>query len=65
MRQMPAAELLAIHGSLRRLFPQNVELAHRWLCTPNRIWSRRPIEVILERGVEGARELRAYLERAG
>lgn len=64
VRRVPAGELLAIHARLRRLFPQNPELVYRWPTTPNKAWHRRPVDLLLERGVNGAREIRAYLERA-
>lgn len=63
--RVPPGDLLAIHAQLRRLFPENLNLAHRWPSTWNREWGRRPLDLLIERGSDGALELRGYLERAG
>jgi len=57
--------LLGIHKSLRLLFPQNRELAYRWMTTRNRAFENRsPVEVIKEWGFAGLLMVRGYLERA-
>jgi hypothetical protein len=57
-----AGHLLGIHKSLRILFPQDRDLAHRWMATPNRRLGARPVDVVLEHGFEGLLALRRYLD---
>lgn len=54
--------LLGIHKTLRILFPENRDLAYRWMTTANRRLGTRPIDVILEHGFEGLLAVRRYLE---
>jgi uncharacterized protein (DUF2384 family) len=57
--------LLGIHKSLRLLFPQNRDLAYRWMTTRNRaLDNRTPVEVIKEQGFAGLLIVRGYLDRA-
>lgn len=57
--------LLGIHKSLRLLFPQNRELAYRWMTTRNRAFDNlTPVEVIREWGFAGLLMVRGYLDRA-
>jgi hypothetical protein len=57
--------LLGIHKSLRLLFPQNPDLAYRWMSTRNRAFDNRsPVEVIKEQGFAGLLIVRGYLDRA-
>jgi uncharacterized protein (DUF2384 family) len=57
--------LLAIHKNLRLLFPQNRDLAYRWMSTPNRAFEQRtPVQVVREWGFAGLLMVRAYLDRA-
>lgn len=57
--------LLAIHRSLRLLFPENRDLAYRWMSLRNRAFgSDTPVEVIREKGFAGLLMVRSYLERA-
>jgi hypothetical protein len=57
--------LLGIHKSLRLLFPQNRDLAYRWMTTRNLAFENRsPVEVIKEWGFAGLLMVRGYLERA-
>jgi uncharacterized protein (DUF2384 family) len=57
--------LLGIHKNLRLLFPQNRDLAYRWMSTRNRAFDNRaPVEVVNEWGFAGLLMVRAYLERA-
>ncbi|MEZ5649355.1 MAG: MbcA/ParS/Xre antitoxin family protein [Burkholderiaceae bacterium] len=57
--------LLGIHKNLRLLFPQNRELAYRWMSTRNRAFDNlSPVEVIKECGFAGLLMVRAYLDRA-
>lgn len=54
--------LLGIHKSLRILFPHDIDLAYRWMTTPNRLLGTRPVDVAIERGFEGLLALRRYLD---
>jgi hypothetical protein len=57
--------LLGIHKNLRLLFPQNRELAYRWMSTRNRAFDNfTPVQVIKEWGFAGLLMVRAYLDRA-
>jgi CTP:molybdopterin cytidylyltransferase MocA len=57
--------LLGIHKNLRLLFPQNRDLAYRWMSTRNRAFDNlSPVEVIREWGFAGLLMVRAYLDRA-
>lgn len=57
--------LLGIHKNLRLLFPQNRELAYRWMSTRNRAFDNlEPVQVIREWGFAGLLMVRAYLDRA-
>lgn len=57
--------LLGIHKNLRLLFPQNRDLAYRWMSTRNRAFDNlTPVEVIKECGFAGLLVVRAYLDRA-
>lgn len=57
--------LLGIHKNLRLLFPQNRDLAYRWMCTRNRAFDNlTPVEVVKEWGFAGLLMVRAYLDRA-
>jgi uncharacterized protein (DUF2384 family) len=57
--------LLGIHKNLRLLFPQNRELAYRWMTTRNRAFEHRtPVELIKEWGFAGLLAVRAYLDHA-
>ena len=57
--------LLGIHKNLRLLFPQNRELAYRWMSARNRAFDNlTPVETIKEWGFAGLLMVRAYLDRA-
>ena len=57
--------LLAIHRNLRALFPENRDLAYRWVSLRNRAFDNNtPIEVIREKGFAGLLMVRSYLDRA-
>ncbi len=57
--------LLGIHKSLRLLFPQNRDLAYRWMSTRNKAFDNlTPVDVIKEWGFAGLLMVRAYLDRA-
>lgn len=57
--------LLGIHKNLRLLFPQNRDLAYRWMTTRNLAFEQRtPVEVVREWGFAGLLAVRAYLDRA-
>src|ERR1700752_3039327 len=57
-----AGHLLGIHKSLRILFPQDRDLAYRWMTTPNRRLAARPVDIVIEQGFEGMLALRRYLD---
>ena len=57
--------LLGIHKNLRLLFPQNRELAYRWMSTRNKAFDNlAPVEVVKEWGFAGLLMVRSYLDRA-
>jgi hypothetical protein len=57
--------LLGIHKNLRLLFPQNRDLAYRWMSTRNKAFDNlTPVEVVAKWGFAGLLRVRAYLERA-
>lgn len=57
--------LLSIHKNLRLLFPQNRDLAYRWMSTRNKAFDNlTPVEVIKEWGFAGLLMVRSYLDRA-
>ncbi|HZP85990.1 MAG TPA: MbcA/ParS/Xre antitoxin family protein [Burkholderiales bacterium] len=57
-----AGHLLGIHKSLRILFPQDRDLAYRWMTTPNRRLGARPVDIVVQHGFEGLLALRRYLD---
>ena len=60
-----AGHLLAIHASLRTLFPANPELAYRWMQTPNKAFEgATPLAMIEASGTAGLLTIRAYLNHA-
>jgi len=57
--------LLGIHKNLRLLFPQNRDLAYRWMSTRNKAFDNlTPVDVIKDWGFAGLLMVRAYLDRA-
>jgi|SRR5690606_26002546 len=57
--------LLGIHKNLRLLFPQNRDLAYRWMSTRNKAFGNlTPVEVIKEWGFAGLLAVRHYLDTA-
>lgn len=57
--------LLGIHKNLRLLFPQNRDLAYRWMSTRNKAFDNlTPVEVVRDWGFTGLLMVRAYLDRA-
>lgn len=57
--------LLGIHKNLRLLFPQNRELAYRWMTTRNKAFDNlTPVEIVKEWGFAGLLMVRGYLDRA-
>lgn len=60
-----AGHLLAIHKSLRILFPYDRELAYSWVSCPNKAFGgKTPLEVMVEYRFAGLLKVRAYLEHA-
>lgn len=56
--------LLAIHKSLRLIFPQDRDLAYGWMTQRNRAFEgMTPVEAIREWGFTGVLMVRAYLDR--
>jgi hypothetical protein len=59
------SNLLAIHGSLRMLFPHNKEIAYRWITASNKAFDgQSPMQVIRDEGFLGLLEVRRYLDHA-
>jgi hypothetical protein len=57
--------LLGIHKNLRLLFPQNRDLAYRWMTTRNKAFDNlTPVEVVRQWGCAGLLMVRGYLDRA-
>jgi len=57
--------LLGIHKNLRLLFPQNRELAYRWMSTRNKAFDNlTPVDVVKDWGFAGLLMVRSYLDRA-
>jgi hypothetical protein len=57
--------LLGIHKNLRLLFPQNRDLAYRWMSTRNKAFDNlAPVEVVSQWGFAGLLMVRSYLDRA-
>ncbi|MEQ1595824.1 MAG: MbcA/ParS/Xre antitoxin family protein [Casimicrobium sp.] len=55
--------MLRIHANLRTLFPRNLDLAYRWIGTPNAAFGdNSPIRVIQNSGLDGLRAVVAYLD---
>lgn len=58
-----AGHLLGIHKALRILFPHELELAYRWVTTPNRRFSgATPLDIMKRHGYEGILAVRRYLD---
>lgn len=56
--------LLGIHKNLRLLFPQNRDLAYRWMSTRNKAFDNlTPVEVVKAWGFAGLLRVRGYLDR--
>jgi hypothetical protein len=57
------ANLLAIHRSLRILFPENRDLVYRWVTMPNKVFEgKTPVQFIREKGFLGLLTVRRYLD---
>jgi len=57
--------LLGMHKNLRLLFPQNRDLAYKWVTSRNKAFDNlTPVEVMNEWGFAGLLMVSAYLERA-
>jgi len=58
-----AGHLLGIHKALRIMFPHDLELAYRWVGTPNRRFGdASPLAVMKKHGYEGILAVRRYLD---
>lgn len=58
-----AGHLLGIHKALRILFPHDLELAYRWVTTPNRRFNgATPLDIMKRHGYEGILAVRRYLD---
>lgn len=56
--------LLGIHKNLRLLFPENRDLAYRWMSTRNKAFDNlTPVEVVRQWGFAGLLMVRGYLDR--
>ena len=59
-----AAQLIAIHRSLRLLFPENEGLRFSWVARRNQAFGgSAPIEVMLREGGDGVARVRAVLDQ--
>ena len=57
--------ILAIHVRLRLLFPENRDLAYRWMRTRNRAFDNQtPVALVREQGLGGLIAIQNYLDRA-
>jgi hypothetical protein len=55
--------LLAIHRSLRMLFPHERRLVYAWIKLPNKDFGDlRPLDIMLQDGIAGIAAVRRYLE---
>lgn len=60
-----AANLLAIHANLVRLYPENLQLAFSWVTTPNTAFEGcTPLDVMCNEGVTGIKRIRYHLDDA-
>jgi hypothetical protein len=57
-----AGHLLGIHKALRILFPQDRDLAYRWVSAPNRRFGEKPPLEVMKQGYEGILAVRRYLD---
>lgn len=56
--------LFGLHSSLRVIYPHNRELVYRWPTARNKMFGNlAPVEVMIERGLPGMAEIRAYLDQ--
>jgi len=55
--------LLAIHKSLRILFPSDRDIVYGWVKAANEAFKgKRPLDVMISEGVAGLQSVRRYLE---
>jgi hypothetical protein len=54
--------LLGIHKSLRLIFPQNIDMAYRWVSQPNHWFGNTPPLEVMKKGSLGLAAVRRYLE---
>jgi len=58
--------IVAIHRTVSQTFPQSPLLADLWITTPNTmLGDMTPLQVILERGIEGMTSIRQMLDGDG
>lgn len=58
-----ASWLLAIHQSLRILYPKNPELCYQWIHLPNAIFENNsPLNVMINEGLLGIAKVARYLQ---
>ena len=57
-----AGHLLGIHKALRITFPHDLDLAYRWVRTPNRRFGGQPPVETMKKGFEGLLAVRRYLD---
>jgi hypothetical protein len=63
--KIPGAEgwLLAIHKSLRLLFPRNEGLCYHWVKRRNRDFDNQtPLDVMIREGIAGIKRVCRYLD---
>jgi hypothetical protein len=57
-----AGHLLGIHKALRIIFPQDRDLAYRWVASPNERFGATPLQIMKRHGYEGILAVRRYLD---
>jgi hypothetical protein len=57
-----AGHLLGIHKALRIIFPHDLDLAYRWISTPNRRFGERTPLELMRQGYEGILAVRRFLD---
>jgi hypothetical protein len=57
-----AGHLLGIHKALRIIFPHDLDLAYRWISTPNRRFGDRAPLQLMRQGYEGILAVRRFLD---
>ena len=60
-----AEHILGIAEALRTTYPHNLEMGARWMNMPNRRFdNQRPVDMLLQQGMEGFVSVRIHLDCA-